>query len=268
MKVKNYSEYEHAEKYSVGSGTASAEDIRRIEISWVTGSVHVELYDKDVISFSEVSSLDRKKDSIGEATENKELSESLRMRYRTEDGVLSIQFCKSGLRVRDAAVKDLKKDLTVYVPAGASFGSVTVDSVSSDVYVSGVSAGDIKIDGVSAAIKLVNCGSAAISCSTVSGTVDVVSGANIESLSVSSVSGSISVDAPSLSALSASCVSANVSLRLEDTDLTVRMTGAVSHLYANGLEYEKTENDTYKFGTGKGSVSIDSVSGSVSLEAK
>ena len=56
-------------------------EINRIEIKWVSGTVNVVAYDGDDIVFDEESS--------------RTLDEDNKMRYRIEDGKLSIQFFKS-----------------------------------------------------------------------------------------------------------------------------------------------------------------------------
>ena len=74
--ITDFSSYADANSYTTGGGSVSADDINEICVNWVYGSVKIEGSDTDKITFSEVSSLDSGKDSIGEATENKELNPS------------------------------------------------------------------------------------------------------------------------------------------------------------------------------------------------
>lgn len=305
--IMNYSVYANAVKYTTGGGSVKAEEVKSIEVNWISGSVKIEVKDDtDTITFSETSSLDTEKDALGEATENKELKESLKMRYLVEGGKLIIQFCKSALSVRAAAVKDLKKDLTVTVPSDAEFEKIKADIVSSDLFVSKAIASDISVNSVSADVKLVDIKTDAAVCKTVSGNVEIKTdnalktlrtdtvsgdlnaectadetefrsvsgktefktGSDLKKMKVDTTSGAVKLEAPAVDELSVKGVSANVSLILEKADLTLKMTGVSTSVEANGVKYEKTEEKTYKFGDGAGSVTVNSVSGTVSIEVK
>lgn len=268
LSTVDYSTFSDENSYTILSGEAAVNDIENIQINWVTGSVKIETYDGDAVKFFEVSSLDKDNDALGEATENKTLNESLKLRYKTDGGKLIIQFCKSGLRVRSGAVKDLKKDLTVYVPAETSFSIVEADVVSSDVYMNGLTATEIKCNGVSAESKLVDCKVDSISCKTVSGDTEIITDGALKKLSYDSVSGDLKIDAESVEELTANGVSADISLTLKKADFTLKLTGATASLEANGINYEKTEEKAYKFGDGAGNLKVDCVSGKVSVTVK
>ena len=307
VNIKDFAEYEFASTYTVGDGSVAADGIERIEINWVSGNVRFERYDKDTVSFSETSSFNKKSDAIGEATENKELSESLRMRYKTDGDRLIIQYCRSGLRVREAAVRDLEKDLTVYIPDGKSFDTVSTDIVSGSVYAANINASELSIAGISAQIKTVDCETDTVKITTFSGEVDIsdkhgiktlemttVSGAlkadtgavgsvkvtgvsgkielvssdTIEKLALDSISGDTTVEAVSISEFTSDCVNANVSLKLEKADFTLKFTGASKSIESNGIKYEKKDDSTYVFGSGTGNAEIKSVSGKIYVEEK
>lgn len=265
--ITEYTSYLDFSSYTTATGTVSVSDIKSIEINWVTGSVRIEESDKDEVTFSEVSSLDTKKDSIGEATENKELSESLKMRYKADGGKLIIQFCKSALRIRTGAVNDLKKDLTVYVPKGTEYDEIKVNVVSSGVYIANVTANKLDLNGISADTKLVGCDAESIKCDTVSGNVTYTTDDTLKDMNFKSVSGNLTVNAKSVAKLNADTVSANVDLCLKEFDFTLTLTGASPTLEDNGVSYEKT-GENYKFNDGAGSIKVESVSGKVRLEEK
>lgn len=265
INISDFSSYENASSYNTASGTVTVQDIKNIEIYWVSGTVKIEGSDGDSVSFSEISSLDEKSDSIGEATENKELSESLKMRYKTEDGKLIIQFCKSGLRVRSGAVKDLKKDLTVSVPKGVDIESIKADAVSSDITVSDVKSNDIKINSVSANVNVCAAEIDKIACKTVSGHVNITSSGKTDTTDVDTVSGNVTLNAASTGSVSIKSVSGNANLYLDSFDFKLRYSGINTALQTNGIEYDKTDDDTYVFGSGSGSVTFESVSGKITL---
>ena len=266
--ITDFAAYVDPGSYTVGGGSVSADDIKEICVNWVSGSVKIEEADTDKITFSEVSSLDTEKDSLGEATENKELSESLKMRYKTDGGKLTIQFCKSALRIRTAAVKDLKKDLTVYVPKDVKYDEIRADVVSSDVYMAYIHTGKIALNSVSADMKLISCETDKIKCDTVSGNLTVTTDDDISEIDMDAVSGGLNVTAKSISKLDMDSVSANADLTLQKFDFTLKLTGVSASLDADGIVFEKTDEKNYKFGDGTGDITFESVSGKVRLEEK
>jgi hypothetical protein len=267
-KITEFTSYLNGSTYTTASGTVSVSDISSIDIYWVYGSVKIEESDTDKVTFSEGSSLDGKKDSLGEATENKELGESLKMRYKTDGGKLMIQFCKSGLRVRAGAIKDLKKDLTIYVPKGAKYDEIKADVVSSDVYMAYLHTDKIVLNSVSADMKLVSCETDRIKCDTVSGKLTVSTDDTVNEIDMDAVSGDLKVTARSVSKIEMDSVSANAELTLQKFDFTLKLTGVSTSLDADGISFEKTGEKNYKFGDGTGDVKFESVSGKVRLEEK
>ncbi|MBQ7700453.1 MAG: DUF4097 family beta strand repeat protein [Clostridia bacterium] len=266
--ITDFSSYADANSYTTGGGSVSADDINEICVNWVYGSVKIEGSDTDKITFSEVSSLDSGKDSIGEATENKELNESLKMRYKTDGGRLTIQFCKSALRIRAAVVKDLKKDLTIYVPNNREFTEIKADVVSSDIYIAYTGADKIELNSVSADMKLVDCKTDKIKCDTVSGDLNVTTDEALEDIDMNAVSGNLKINAKSIEKLDMDSVSANAELTLEVFDFDLKLSGVSTKLEADGISFEKTSEKNYKFGDGAGNVTFESVSGKVRLEEK
>lgn len=264
--ITDFSSYVDANSYTTGGGSVS--DITEICVNWVSGSVKIEESDTDKITFSEKSSLDSEKDSIGESTENKELSESLKMRYKTDGGKLTIQYCKSGLRVRAAAIKDLKKDLTIYVPKGSDFSGIKADVVSSDVYMADIKAAKIELNSVSADMKLIDCEVDRIKCDTVSGGLKISTEDMLNDMEMNSVSGNLEISAKSVNKIDINSVSANAELSLKEFNFTLKLSGVSTKLEADGISYEKTDEKKYKFGDGTGDVSFESVSGKVRLEEK
>ena len=266
--VTSYSSYDNESKYTAATNAVITDEIDEIEINWISGSVKIETYDGDGIKIAETSSLDKKSDSIGEATENKTLSESLKMRYLSEDGKLTVQFCKSGLKVRSSAVSKLEKELTVYVPAGREFKLINANTVSAGLYMNGVTAELIRCDAVSAANKLVGCKANEIKVNTVSGDTEITTKDVLCKTTFKSVSGDLTAEAEGIADLDVSCTSADVILNVTKADFTLKLTGVTASLEANGINYEKTEEKAYKFGDGSGKITVDGVSAKVSVKQK
>ncbi len=127
--------YDMADRYSVGD--AEIEDtIKKIEINWVSGNIHVIGEKRDTIAISE--------------TANKTLKDELRMRYLVSDQTLTIQFCISGKINVNAEDFDLNKDLTIYVPEDLELSMLQIGTVSADVEVKGVECEKLLVAGISA----------------------------------------------------------------------------------------------------------------------
>ncbi len=84
--------------YTVGNGTSNA-TVTDLSVEWVTGNVTVIAAEGDEITITEDYGGDR---------------DAFRLRWKVEDGELTIKFCKSG---RINRKEDLKKNLTVAIPA-------------------------------------------------------------------------------------------------------------------------------------------------------
>lgn len=265
--VTSFGSYEDR-GFTAAVGVVSAGDADEIEIHWVTGSIVIEEADVREITFFETDANGKKTDALGEAAKNKELSESLRMRYKSSDGKLEIRFCKSDLRVRSGAVENLNKRLTVRVPTGTSLRAVEIDAVSSDVSATGISSEKIQLNGVSAALELKGCTVRDLDCETVSGNISVVSASVIDDITVNSVSGEINVEMPGIVRLDADCVSAGLSLVLSEADFTLDLEGLSADVAADGVEYTKISDKSYKFGKGTGEARVESVSGKIRVAVK
>lgn len=126
--------YEMADRYTVGDAEIT-EAINKIEINWVTGSVHIVSEKRDTIAFSEKA--------------NEPLKDDLKLRYLVSGGKLTIQFCISG-KISVGENFDLKKDLTIYIPEDLNLDLIQVDTVSSDVEITGATCDKILVAGVSA----------------------------------------------------------------------------------------------------------------------
>lgn len=125
--------YIDADRFTAGSAEIETRNVNRIVIDWVSGNVTVEPYDGDTISISE--------------PEQKE--EAYRLHWRQEGNTLTVRFCAS----MNTLVSD-GKDLVVRVPAelAGNLRYLQIDTVSADVFVSGVKAGELQADTSSGSI--------------------------------------------------------------------------------------------------------------------
>lgn len=126
-----YSAYEQENVYTVGNAEVKTGSIRRLMIDWVAGTVTVKAYDGETISIAE----------------SEQESEADRLRWRQEGDTLTIRYCAS-----DHMMGIEQKALTVLVPQtlAAALKQVTVDTVSGEVWVSGLEAELLQLWTVSA----------------------------------------------------------------------------------------------------------------------
>lgn len=122
--------YEDASTYQVGNATIR-ETVHDLSINWLAGDVTVLPADGDDITVTEEYSGD---------------DDSLRLRWKVEDGELIIQYCKP---VRFGARREVRKNLTVAIPAAMleNMDDVEIDAVSCNVRYTG-NANQLNVDTV------------------------------------------------------------------------------------------------------------------------
>jgi len=169
-------DYDDADRYSVGNGqTASA--VTELDLEWIAGEIEVKYGDTAQVVFSE--------------TTKSEIAEEERMRYWLDGSILRIRFAKSGSKLNG----NLKKSLTVELPAATALTEFDADTVSANVMAS-VASKEINMDSVSGNIDLVSLTAGAdIDVETVSGAVNLTVDDG-SSLQLESVSGNMTVLLP------------------------------------------------------------------------
>lgn len=151
--------------------------IKNIDISWVAGSVTVAPYDGDTISFTESSTGG--------------IEEKYALRYACTAETLTIHYCASSLR-NTPPWWDLSKKLEVLVPRALAddMVSLSVDTVSASVVVSGLSGERANLESVSGSIEVIETTLQALSLDTTSASLETTDCA-IESMQADSVSGAM-----------------------------------------------------------------------------
>lgn len=224
--------YDHADQYKPGSEPI-ANELSKLEVDWVSGSIAIESYDGSELTFTETS--------------DKTLDEKNTMHYwMQEGGHLHIQFGKSGSKF-----KNLDKQLTVKIPASWNLDKIELDVVSSDVTIDGISCHEFELDGVSADVDIRSSVMREVEMNTVSGNLSadfkgVDNGTRLNKLSLESVSGSASLVLPESWGFSAEMES---------------VSGKVKCPFAT-----KVSKGEYTYGDGGIKIEMESVSGSLSIE--
>lgn len=121
---------------AVGDCEVNPDDVKRIDVNWVSGEIRVEYSDKDKIVLKE--------------TADKDISEQ--MGYRVENGILHIdEYANSDVL---SLQRNISKNLTVTLPKSFTADRMTFDIVSADLVAEGVNTRDFEVETVSADCKV------------------------------------------------------------------------------------------------------------------
>ena len=282
--METSSTYPDAERYRIGSGSASA--VRELDVEWIAGELWVEC--------------DEGRDVRWEEYQEEQLQEDWKMRYYLEDSVLHIRFCQSG-RVR---MTNVSKRLTLRIPKTFFLDKVRLHASSADVRCSGglccrdffgqTVSGNLQAEGVRCQNARVSSSSGDISLlrvhvheldvNTVSGDLSVQEGqcgsvsagsssgdlsllsTLAEKYALSSVSGDISLERSGFfEQMTVSNVSGDVRLLLSGrAGFTLRPTTVSGSFRARSpLLYQ---DGTYRHGDGSATVNVQTVSGDIELQ--
>lgn len=217
--------YDNASHYLVGNSSFDAGAVRELSVDWIAGDVVLREGEGDKITFTETTD---------------ETDEDYHLHYFLNRGELKIEFQASGTKTKDG----FSKELVIEYPAGHGFSDVEIDTVSSDVTVSGLTATELSVDTAS--------GHASLGCKSVN------------EVSADSASGNIEIYG---AFMSAECDSASGDVRLvfpQGVGFRVKFDSA------NGTVNNSTEatyqNKAYVSGNGQVSVKVNTANGDLILE--
>lgn len=173
--------YADADRYTAGDTSIAASQLNGIEIDWVNGSIQINTYEGDTIVIRETAS--------------QRLSEAERVHsYLDDEGTLRIQYRKSEF----FSFHNLdSKKLEIKIPAtlAVHIHDLSLDSVSADCQISGLSIKDCEIENVSGRIT-VSSDVSDFELDTVSGDCQVSTRTVPNDISTDSVSGNFTLLVP------------------------------------------------------------------------
>ncbi|MCQ2412399.1 MAG: DUF4097 family beta strand repeat-containing protein [Sphaerochaetaceae bacterium] len=227
--VMSLYKYDNASKYTAGPGSVDASKVSDLHVDWVSGSVTIVEGDVSSVRFDESckTTLDAK----------------TCMYWYLDGSTLRIKWCRSGL---SKASHQSSKDLTVVVPRGMLLNSLEVSSVSSSI-LSKVDALNCKVNGVSGPVSLDGSYADSVTVNNVSGSVNLCYGVCPKKVSIDVVSGSAVLAIPAQSGFTATLHS-------------------VSGKFSCDIP-TSVNSGKYVAGDGKASIKMDSVSGSLKIQA-
>ena len=164
--------YDNADSYSIGSGSTS-DNIRNLEIDWISGNVEISYGKEDEI--------------ILEETSEDEITDELTMRWLVEDGTLHIKFCKAG----KINVNNCDKTLKVTLPKNIKLEEAEFETVSADITALELHVKDVNFETVSGSVEARLYGARSIDADSVSGDVDIIAPDGPKDADIETTSGSV-----------------------------------------------------------------------------
>ena len=186
--------------YNIGGGSVT-EPINAVEVDWVSGKIEISVYDGETTEISE----------------NEISDEDYKLRYRVENGRLTVHSEKSGFSF--GIISRPKKELTIKIPRAyaENLKTLKINSTSAEINLNGLTVLEsTETDTVSGRVTAENLNTASLECDTVSG--DVKASGAIEAFDLSSTSGAaeITTTVP-LKKLETDTVSGDVTLTLPES---------------------------------------------------
>ena len=262
IKIGIYAPYWNFWNYSSSSSfTYDASEIKKVDITWISGEIEVVAVDGTELTVTETS------DS---------LSNDAKMHYYIKDDKLTIHYSKAMLK---EDINPEQKHLRVEIPSGIE---LDIDSVNADVKIGDMVLGEMKLTTVAGNLEFGNVIASEIKTETVDGdffaadivadkfTSDSVSGAvciskiSANEIKVKTVSGKTDMYIAKKSEVTISGVSGEVALAIaDDVGATIEFS-TMSGTFSSDMPH-KTSNKTYTFGQGEIQISVDTVSGNLNI---
>lgn len=234
--------------YNIGGGSIT-EPINAVEVDWVSGKVDISVYDGDTT----------------EIIENEISEEDYKLRYRVENGRLTVHSEKSGFNF--GIIRRPKKELTIKIPRtyAENLKEIKISSTSADININGLTVLEsAETDTVSGRVTAADFNAVSLECDTVSGDIKV-SGA-IERFDLDSTSGSaqITTSVP-LKRLETDTVSGNVTVTLPENSSFALRFDTVSGDLDSELPLTK-KNGKHICNDGSAEFEADSTSGDFTVK--
>lgn len=228
--------YDNEDEYLPGSFVIPSEQIRNIEVDWISGNVIITAYDSDKIECEESSS-----DPI---------EEKYQLRYRIKGDTLYIKPCKS-MRTFN---KIPDKDLEIYIPYDLTsvMNKIDVETASAKISLTEITARELDLSTASGDVWLEKCSAVDMDIENVSGYINLTE-TNADNLDAEFVSSDIEIMG-TVGRLNVESVSGDVYLASDTAPNSVDISTV-----SGDIKFEIPENDGF-------SIELDSVSGKVTSD--
>lgn len=190
----------------VGRYTVDASEIKNLQVSWASGSIIINPYEKDEITIIEYA--------------QRELKEEEKIKIKTKNDTLEIDYCKAN-QIKNMPSKKL--EVLLPVNTATNMKKIMIDKTSADLELRDIVATECDIESSSGNSKLLNL--------------------TLDNLNIDSTSGETNLDASVIKKLDISTSSGNVYLtELEVPDLKVNATSGMINI--NNYAGENISIDT------------------------
>ena len=241
--------YSNPELYKTGSFTYDAQSVNSVEIDWCVGRIELVCSDNPTLS-------------VREAGES--LPQEKQLHYLVKDGILRIQFWRSGL---NSSVDDKQKHITVEIPKDSN---IKVINTSGSIYAGSVTAAHAVLDTVSGSINITALSADSAKISSVSGSIKIDQAQITNEFGAAGTSSSIKIG--ELSAQTAGIGTTSGSISVNSAVIAGALTlGSVSgSVDASNISCDTAEISTTSGDVGMGlasciSASANTVSGSIDI---
>lgn len=231
-------------------GSVDADQIRQLQVEWISGSVTIQTGDTDTITFRETGASDEKDTMVW-----KQSGEKLQIQYQKPRVWFGLSFGMDGSE---------EKDLVITVPTDWNARDVKITSVSAEVSASGITADTLALENVSAQCDLTDCTVKKLEVQTVSGAVDVTG--TVTDIDVETVSADCTLTlAYGTSQIELESVSGDLILYLPSSQgFTVELDAVSGEI---STAFPTTVNDgTHTHADGSCKIDASSVSGNISIQ--
>lgn len=126
--------YAGESSYTVGEAEIPADNIKNLDIDWISGGVSIVAYDGATVKLDETD---------GENSDYK-------LRYKVSNGTLTVKACKSSV-FAGLSGNELNKELTIYLPKNTAENliSVKLNGISADFRTEGLKTNNITAETIS-----------------------------------------------------------------------------------------------------------------------
>ncbi|MDD6203563.1 MAG: DUF4097 family beta strand repeat-containing protein [Firmicutes bacterium] len=241
--------YGDPELYQTGSFTYDAQSVNSVEIDWCVGRIDLVCSDNPTLS-------------VREAGES--LPQEKQLHYLVRDGILRIQFWRSGLI---SSVDDKQKHITVEIPKNLN---ITVINTSGSIYADSVTAAHTVLDTVSGSINITALSADSAKISSVSGSMKIDQAQIANEFGAAGTSGSIKIGGLSAQTAGIGTTSGSISVNSAVIAGKLKLYSVSGSVDASNVSCDTAEISTTSGDVGMelascGSVSAGTVSGSIDI---
>lgn len=232
---------------TANTGNFPAGNVDNIVVDWVSGSIRVETWDGDEISYLVPSDEEKNNPTA----------------YTLDKGTLTLRY-QSGQTLNLGWGQSSKKDLLIRIPKHKNLVALTVNSVSANITLKDLVTNNLFVDTTSGSFTADNCTTAYLDLNGVSGSMDYTGSA--ETIRADTTSGKVSLRLENEPiSLDFDSVSADLNLTLpKGTGFRCQM-DSVSGKFQCEEPVLTLEDGSWQSGSGALDISADTVSGNVSV---